>query len=165
MASHRQVLSGVMCVPPIQRSMPRSSTRSASPRSVCLSAAGTNADGAGGGIDPHAFHHRHVDHQPVIDTAKARPIVSASADRNPKIVLLCKIDGSDNVSDVGASRNHLGALIDHPVVEAAHSIIVDVRSPDDGAAHVADEGFSGPSVLPSVAIAMSPYHGSTYVPA
>jgi hypothetical protein len=29
-------LSGVMWVPPIQRSMPRSSTRSASPRSVCL---------------------------------------------------------------------------------------------------------------------------------
>ena len=110
---------------------------------IALRAAGTNADGAGGGIDPHAFHHRHVDHQPVIDTAKARPIVSASADRNPKIVLLCKIDRSDNVSDVGASRNHLGALIDHPVVEAAHSIIVDVRSPDDGAAHVADEGFSG----------------------
>ena len=35
-ASHRQVLSGVMWVPPIQRSMPRSSTRSASPRSALL---------------------------------------------------------------------------------------------------------------------------------
>ena len=32
--SHRQALSGVMWVPPIQRSIPRSSTRSASPRSV-----------------------------------------------------------------------------------------------------------------------------------
>ena len=34
LASQRQLLSGVIWVPPIQRSMPRSSTRSASPRSA-----------------------------------------------------------------------------------------------------------------------------------
>src|SRR6202051_3424052 len=70
---------------------------------IALRAAGTDADGAGGGIDPHAFHHRQVDHQPVVDTTKAGPVVSASADRGLEIVLPCKIDGSDNVSDVSAS--------------------------------------------------------------
>ena len=110
---------------------------------VALCAAGADAHGAGGGIDMHAFHHRQVDHQPIVDAAKAGPIVAASADGNSEIALPRKIDRSDNVSDVGASRNQQRTLIDHPVVEAAHSVIVGVRSPDDGAAHVADEGFSG----------------------
>ena len=110
---------------------------------IALRAAGTDADGAGGGIDPHAFHHRHVDHQPVVDTTKARPVVPASADRDLEIVLPCKIDRGDNISDVGTSRNYRGTLIDHPVVEAPHSVIIGIHWPDDRAAHVADEGFGG----------------------
>jgi hypothetical protein len=94
-------------------------------------------------VQPHAFHHRHVDHQPVIDATEARPVVPASADRDLEIVLPCKIDRSDDVSNVGTSRNHHGALIDHPVVEAPHSVIVGIGSSDDGAAHVADKGFGG----------------------
>ena len=110
---------------------------------IALRAAGTDADGAGGGIDPHTFHHRKVDHQTVVDTTKARPIVPASADRDPEIVLPCEIDRSDNVSDVGASRNHHGSFIDHSIVEAPYSIIIGIGAPDDWAAHVADESFGG----------------------
>src|SRR3981189_3673622 len=55
-----------------------------------------DANGAGGGIDVHAFHHRHVDHQPVVDTTKARPVVAASADPDPEIVLPFKIARSAN---------------------------------------------------------------------
>jgi hypothetical protein len=113
---------------------------------IALCAAGTGPDGAGGGIDPHAFHHRHVDHQPVVDTTKARPVVPASADRDLEIVLPCKIDRSDNVSDVGAPRNHDGTFVDHPVVETSHCVVVGVHSPHDRAAHVADEGFGGHSL-------------------
>jgi hypothetical protein len=72
--------------------------------------------------------------------------VPASADRDPEIVLPCKIDRSDNVSDVGASRNHHGTLIDHPVVEAPHSVIIGIHSPENRTAHVADEGFGGRSL-------------------
>jgi len=99
---------------------------------VALRAAGTDADGAGGGIDPHAFHHRQVDHQPVVYTTKAGPVVPASADRGLEIVLPCKIDGSDNVSDVGASRNHLGTL---SIIRCrgSYSVIIGIRSPDDRA--------------------------------
>jgi hypothetical protein len=72
--------------------------------------------------------------------------VPASADRGLEIVLPCKIDRSDNISDVGASRNHHGTLIDHPVVKAPYSVIVGIYWPDDRAAHVADEGFGGHSL-------------------
>jgi hypothetical protein len=67
----------------------------------------------------------------------------ASADRDLEIILPCKIVRSNNVSDVGAPRNHHWTLIDHPVVEAPHCIIIGVHPPDDWAAHVADEGFGG----------------------
>ena len=110
---------------------------------IALGATGADADCAGGGINSHAFHHRHVDHQPVVDTTKTWPVVSASADRDLEIVLPCKNDRSDNVSDVGASCNHHGTLIDHPVVEAPHRVIIGIHSLDDRAAHVTDEGFSG----------------------
>ena len=110
---------------------------------IALCAARTDADGAGGGIDPHAFHHRHVDHQSVVDTTKARSVMPASADRDLEIVLPCKIHRGDNVSSVGASRNHLGLLVDHPVVETPGGVILGIPSPDDGTTHVADEGFGG----------------------
>jgi len=77
---------------------------------IALCAAATGPVGAGSGIDPHAFHHRHVDHQPVVDTTKARPVVPASADRDLEIVLPCKIDRSDNVSDVGHRAIIIGLL-------------------------------------------------------
>jgi hypothetical protein len=77
---------------------------------------------------------------------KAGPVVPASADRDLEIVLPCKIDRSDNVSNVGTSRNHHGTLIYHPIVEAPYSVIIGVHSPDDRAAHVADEGFGGHSL-------------------
>jgi hypothetical protein len=111
---------------------------------VC--AAGADANGAGDGIDAHAFHHRHVDHQPAIDATKAGPVVPTSADGNSEIALPCKIDCSDNVSDVGATRNHHGTLVDHPVVEASHCVIVGIHWPDNRTAHVADEGFGGREV-------------------
>src|SRR3981189_2977275 len=113
---------------------------------VALCAAGADANGRGDGVGVHAFHHRHVDHQPVVDATKAGPVVPTSADGNSEIALPCKIDRSDNVSDVGATRNHHGTLVDHPVVEAPYSVIIGIYWPDDRAAHVADEGFGGRSL-------------------
>src|SRR4029453_4198692 len=110
---------------------------------IALCAARTDADGAGSSIDPHAFHHRHVDHQSTVDATKAWPVVPASADRDLEIVLPCKIHRGDNVSSVGASRNQYGTLVDHPVEETPNSIIVGIPLPDDGTTHVADEGFGG----------------------
>jgi hypothetical protein len=69
--------------------------------------------------------------------------VPASADRDLEIVLPCKIHRGDNVSSVGASRNHYGTLVDHPVEETPNGIIVGIPLPDDGTTHVADEGFGG----------------------
>jgi hypothetical protein len=94
----------------------------------------------------HAFHHRHVDHQPVVNATKAGPVVPTSADGNPEIALPCKIDRSDNVSDVGATRNHQGTFVDHPIVETSHCVVVGVHSPDDRTAHIANEGFGGQGV-------------------
>ena len=84
-----------------------------------------------------------VDHQPVVDATKAGPVVPAAADRNLEIVLPCKIHRGDDVSSVGASRDHYGPLIDHPVVETPDSVVVGVPLPDHGTTHVADEGFGG----------------------
>src|SRR5260221_893246 len=97
---------------------------------IALCTARADANGAGGGIDVHAFHHRHVDHQPVVDATKAGPVVPTSADGNPGIALPCEIDRSDNVSDVGATRNYCGAFITHPVVETSPSCVAAVHWPD-----------------------------------
>src|SRR2546430_8871046 len=45
---------------------------------VALCAAGADANGAAQGIYVHAFHNRHVDHEPIIDATKAGPVVAAS---------------------------------------------------------------------------------------
>jgi hypothetical protein len=108
---------------------------------IALRAAGADSDGARGGVDAHAFHHRHVDHQPVVDAAKARTVMAATANGHGEVVLFCEFDGRDDVGDVGAARDHLGILVDHPVVQAPHGIIVAITPRDDRTAHIADESF------------------------
>jgi hypothetical protein len=57
-----------------------------------------------------------------------------------------QIDRSDNVSDVAHRAIITGLLSINPVVEAPHSVIVGIHSPDDRAARAADEGFCGRSL-------------------
>ena len=110
---------------------------------ITLRAAGANADGALARIDTDALHHAHVDHQPVVDAAETRSVVTPAADGDTQIVVASKFDRRHNVRGVHAARDQLRIFVDHSVVEAAHIIIVGVRSADDWTAHGRDKGFGG----------------------
>jgi len=90
-------------------------------------------------IDAHTLHHRHVDHQTVIDAAEPRPIMAAAPDSDRQFAVTTEIHGGNNVGGVGTARDEPRPFVDHRVIELACLIIAGVAVANDGSAKVCCE--------------------------
>ena len=97
-------------------------------------AARLDANGAVRRVDPHPFHHRQVDDQPVVDAAQAGAVVAAAADGDEKTVVAAEIHRGDHVGDIDALRDEQRPLVDHAVVERASLVVVRIAPRDQPAA-------------------------------
>ena len=64
--------------------------------------ASINTNGSARRIHAHALHHREVDHQSVVATAKAWAIVAASTDGDKQALVAAEVYRGDDVGDVHA---------------------------------------------------------------
>jgi hypothetical protein len=97
-------------------------------------AASINPNGSARRIYAHTPHHREVDDQSVVATAKAWAIVAASADGNKQALVAAEVHRGDNVGDVYAARNQARPLVDHTVVESTGGIVVSITWTDESPA-------------------------------
>src|SRR5215475_2734779 len=77
-------------------------------------------------IDAHALHHRHVDHQAVVDAAEPRSVMAATPDRDRQFGIPPEIYGSDNIGSIGAANDESRPFVDHGVKELARLIIASI---------------------------------------
>ena len=101
---------------------------------VARRAASIDPNGSACRIYAHAFHHREVDHQSVVATAKAGAIVAAAADRDQQALVAAEVHRGDDVGDVHAARDQARPLVDHAVVKSAGSIVVSITWADESSA-------------------------------
>ena len=97
-------------------------------------AASINPNGSACRIYVHALHHREVDHQSVVATAKARAIVAASTDGDKQALVAAEVYRGDDVGDVHAARNQAWPLVDHAVVKSTGGIVVSITWSDESSA-------------------------------
>ena len=88
--------------------------------------AGLGADGAGGGVDVDGLHLREVDDQAVVTHGAAGHLVASAADADHRVVLAGDLDDLDDVSGVGAARDHRRVAIDQPVPHPPCRVVVGV---------------------------------------
>ena len=100
---------------------------------IARDAARRDADRPGLGIDTDAAHLRKIDHQPVVDAAEARPVVSATAYCDRQLVVASEVDGGDDISRVDASCDQQRVFVDRAIVEFAGGVVFGMLTPDKGA--------------------------------
>src|SRR5262245_36380592 len=75
------------------------------------------------GIHLNALHRRQVDHQTIIDAGEPSHIVSAAAYSDLKTLLAAEINGVDDVSWSGATRDYCGMFINQTIVHTSCLVI------------------------------------------
>ena len=90
--------------------------------------------GPGGGVDPHALHHRQIDDEAVVAAAEPGTVVTAAADGEQQALLAGEVHGGDDVGRVDGARDQARALVDHAVVERTNGVVVRVGLADEPAA-------------------------------
>jgi len=68
-------------------------------------------------IHAHALHAREVNHQATVTGPQASPVVAATANRRQQVVFASKLHCGHNVGNVHATRDQLGTLVDHAVID------------------------------------------------
>ena len=101
---------------------------------VARRAASINPNGSARRIYAHALHHREVDHQSVVATAKAWAIVAAAPDGDEQALVAAEVHRGDDVGDVHAARNQARPLVDHAVVKSTGGIVVSITWTDESSA-------------------------------
>ena len=74
-------------------------------------------------VDAHRVHRRQVDHQPVVADGRARDVVPAAHDREPKIAIAGEIDGREHVGCARTPRDDRRLLVDHRVPHRACLVV------------------------------------------
>ena len=93
---------------------------------IARRATSLDADGLARGIDAYALHGGQVDHQPIVDAAKAGPVVPAATYGNPETMLAAEVDRGDHVAYVHTPGDHQRPLVDHGVEEFACLVVVGI---------------------------------------
>ena len=106
---------------------------------VALGAAGASPHRAACWVDAHALHRGEVDDQSIVAAAKSGAIVATAANGDQQIVVAPKVNCTDDVRNVCATRNHAWALVDHAIVERASLVIALILRFDDPAAQASSE--------------------------
>ena len=94
-------------------------------------------------IDPHPVHPGQVDHQPVVDEAETRPVVTAAADGHDDVVVAREVDRSDHIGDGLALSDERRPLVDHRVIDRTDLVIVRITGLDEIAAHSGGQTLDG----------------------
>src|SRR6185295_10806103 len=79
-------------------------------------AARRHAHGAVGRVYTHAFHHRQVDHETIVDGSVAWAVVTATPNRDRQLLLPAEVHGGDDIGDVNTASDQQGPLVYHGVV-------------------------------------------------
>ena len=82
--------------------------------------------GLAGRIDAYALHGGQVDHQSIVDAAKAGPVVPAATYGNPETMLAAEVDRGDHVAYVHTPGDHHWPLVDHGVEEFACLLVIGI---------------------------------------
>ena len=69
-----------------------------------------DADASGPRVHVDALHAREVDDQPAVAERAAADVVSASADRDEKVLVAREVDRRDDVRQSGTARDQPGRL-------------------------------------------------------
>src|SRR5688572_7021505 len=101
---------------------------------IAGSASRIDADDPRCRIDANALHHREIDDEAIIATAKTGTVVSAAPDGQQQAFFLRKIHRAYNVGHVDAACDQPGPLIDHSVVKSPHHVIVRICWADEPSA-------------------------------
>ena len=89
-------------------------------------AARFNTDGLRGRIHSNALHHRQIDHEPVVTAAQARSVVAATTNGHQHVLVPREVNSGDDVGCVDAACDQARPLVDHAVVQGAHSVVVGI---------------------------------------
>jgi hypothetical protein len=91
-------------------------------------------------IDPHAFHQREVDHDPVVARGEAADAVTTAPDGDDHLLVSCESDRGGHVLDRGAPRDERGSPVDHPVPHEPRGLVVRAPGRHDLALEGSAEG-------------------------
>jgi hypothetical protein len=83
---------------------------------LALRTSGPDTHRSGSRLDMYALHQRKINEEAIVAAAEPPAIVTASTDRDQKIVLAAKVNRGPHVGDVGAARHQARTFIDHSVV-------------------------------------------------
>ena len=128
---------------------------------IARRATSINTNGSVRRIDTYALHQRQVDDQSVITAAKARAVVSATANGDEQSVVASELHRADDIGCIDALRDQARPLVDHAVVEAAYFVIRRVVGLDHRAAHAGDERLDGLARDVGFGYFRCDYHGNT----
>src|SRR5260370_16922811 len=96
--------------------------------------AGIDTNGSIGGVHAHGPHHREVDDQSIVATAKPWTAVAPAANGEQQTLFAAKVHRGDNVGSVHTARDQAQPLVDHAVVDLARFIVTRVAPADNGTA-------------------------------
>ncbi len=101
---------------------------------VAEETAGLRAGDPPPGVDPHAGHRRHVQHQCAVRCRQPGDVVPAPFHAEQQIVLARELDGRDDVGGADAADDEPGPAIDHRVPERPRILVAGFFRQDHGAA-------------------------------
>jgi hypothetical protein len=99
-------------------------------------------------IDADAIHRREINDHATIVCAKARHAVGTAPDRKILSLLASKLDRCHHIRGIGASHDHGGPPIDHPVVDFSSVLIRSIARHYRLTIHMSAEFFKSRHSIP-----------------